>query len=294
MIIDCQKCHLHYDVSKYKAGQRLRCGCGQVLVVPTGWRDQAAPTLHCNNCGGNLEKGEAQCSYCGAMVDLRSARMTAYCTSCLATSREGAKFCSGCGRPITEKIDAPTETDGSCPRCNVRMRSRQIGAHKTDECPVCLGVFVKVDHFEVLIRNQESRVGEVPAASGPKKAALQAEKVSYIKCPECGQMMNRINYGRISGVIVDYCAEHGYWLDDGELEKIAEWVATGGLAKKYEIERDEAKAAARKARFDRMLEANRGSAYGEQPRAGLRLEGARFGGDTGGLGMLDLITKLFD
>jgi Zn-finger nucleic acid-binding protein len=294
MIIDCPKCHLHYDVSKYKPGQRLRCRCGQILEVPSGAREQAAPTLHCNNCGGNLEKGEAKCSYCGAMVDLRSARMTAYCTSCLATSREGAKFCSGCGKPITEKLDVPSETDAHCPRCNVRMRSRTIGTHKTDECPVCLGIFVNVDHFETLIRRQEDRVGEVPAARGPKRASLQVETVSYIKCPECGRMMNRLNYGRISGVIVDYCSEHGYWLDDGELEKIAMWVATGGLAKKYEIEKDEARAAARKAQFDRMLEANRGSTYGDQPRGGVRMGGVRFGGDSGGLGMLDLVSKLFD
>lgn len=42
--------------------------------------------------------------------------------------------------------------------------------------------------------------------------------------------MNRRNFGRRSGVIVDECVEHGLFLDPGEFEAIETFIAHGGLA----------------------------------------------------------------
>ena len=42
-------------------------------------------------------------------------------------------------------------------------------------------------------------------------------------------MMQRKNFGRRSGVVVDWCGSHGTWLDANELEDIADFVAAGGL-----------------------------------------------------------------
>jgi Zn-finger nucleic acid-binding protein len=41
--------------------------------------------------------------------------------------------------------------------------------------------------------------------------------------------MNRVNFGKRSGVIVDVCKEHGVWFDRGELTQAIEFVAKGGL-----------------------------------------------------------------
>jgi Zn-finger nucleic acid-binding protein len=51
--------------------------------------------------------------------------------------------------------------------------------------------------------------------------------------------MNRANFARISGVIIDTCHGHGMWFDPGEMEKIMDFIAHGGLqkAKEAEIER---------------------------------------------------------
>ena len=37
-------------------------------------------------------------------------------------------------------------------------------------------------------------------------------------------MMNRVNFGRLSGTIVDVCKGHGTFLDPGELHRIVEFI----------------------------------------------------------------------
>ena len=43
--------------------------------------------------------------------------------------------------------------------------------------------------------------------------------------------MVRKNFARISGVIMDECGRHGIWLDSGELEKIRQFILSGGIDK---------------------------------------------------------------
>jgi len=41
--------------------------------------------------------------------------------------------------------------------------------------------------------------------------------------------MNRMNFARCSGVIVDVCKQHGTWFDRDELSRIVEFIRGGGL-----------------------------------------------------------------
>jgi Zn-finger nucleic acid-binding protein len=248
---------------------------------------QPVHTLHCENCGGNLEKGTEYCPFCNALVDLSSARLTEYCPSCLSMSKEGAKFCSSCGKPLTVEPDRPEKVDEKCPRCNVSMRKRQVESHRVVECPVCLGMFVSVDAFESIIRKQEARGLNVAGHGTVQKAASTLEPVTYIKCPECHGVMNRVNYSRISGVIVDCCKQHGFWLDNGELEKIAAFVASGGLKERYRLEKEEAAASSRNAARKTSADLSLGTGGALfQTEASPSASGLR--------GLFDLIAGLFD
>ncbi len=51
----------------------------------------------------------------------------------------------------------------------------------------------------------------------------------YGRCPRCGSIMERLNFGRRSGIVVDACREHGTWFDQGELDAALEFVRDGGL-----------------------------------------------------------------
>lgn len=239
MIIECPGCHYHYDVAKYRSRERLRCRCGQIVVVPgTGVAAREVKILYCSNCGGTLEKGNSQCPYCGSLVDLTSVRLNAYCPHCLAHSPEGARYCGGCSRPLISLLEEPEKDTHLCPRCRIQMRKRTIAGHALLECPSCCGLFAGADQFGALLEEQTHRT--LLAGRGePEGARLEEREITYLPCPFCEQLMNRVNYDCVSGVIIDYCASHGYWFDAGEIEKIAKWVATGGAVRQYAATSDD-------------------------------------------------------
>lgn len=242
MIVDCPGCSKLYSLEDYQHGERLRCRCGQIIVVHEAQQvhTHTARAIHCATCGGMLDAKKPKCPFCDALVDQTSARMSEFCSSCYAMSPEGAAYCSGCGQPLVTVLDAPTRTDRACPRCRVPMRRRDLAGHRPLECPMCCGLFVEPDDFETLMRAQAEHEDRAENIHGPERALvdLDHDEKLYVPCPGCGEMMNRSNYADGSGVIIDYCREHGYWLDAGELEKIARWIKSGGTVRKYAVDSD--------------------------------------------------------
>jgi Zn-finger nucleic acid-binding protein len=51
--------------------------------------------------------------------------------------------------------------------------------------------------------------------------------------------MNRMNFGRLSGAIVDVCRGHGTFLDRGELHQVVRFILEGGLSRMRQFERDQ-------------------------------------------------------
>ena len=49
-------------------------------------------------------------------------------------------------------------------------------------------------------------------------------------------MMNRRNFAGVSGVIIDVCREDGVWLDNQELNRIVQFLETGGMDKARAVE----------------------------------------------------------
>jgi len=49
-----------------------------------------------------------------------------------------------------------------------------------------------------------------------------------LRCLDCGQMMRTLELSGYSGVVVQECRKHGWWLDAGEFEPLGHFVRTGG------------------------------------------------------------------
>jgi Zn-finger nucleic acid-binding protein len=112
------------------------------------------------------------------------------------------------------------------------MESVAVGSASLRECARCEGLWVDVESFEQIISEREQQSVALGAASivpKPAGGAHEPSKVRYVPCPECNQLMNRVNFARCSGVVVDVCKGHGTWFDRDELQQIVAFIRGGGL-----------------------------------------------------------------
>jgi hypothetical protein len=91
-------------------------------------------------------------------------------------------------------------------------------------------------------------------------------------------MMNRHNFGRASGVVLDVCRPHGTFFDRAELHGVVRFIRGGGLerARERQLERlaeEERRARAREARSAAASVAMHPTSarYGSSPAASLDL-----------------------
>jgi Zn-finger nucleic acid-binding protein len=183
-----------------------------------------AETLNCPNCGAAVSSDAPRCQYCNSRL------ATVVCPSCFALMFIGSKHCPRCGAAAapSEPTDLPAL---KCPRCRIEMQSLKIGVTQVRECAQCEGLWVDVTSFEKICADREQQAAVLGAASLAPAHAVRAtpSKINYVPCPECGQLMNRVNFAKCSGVIVDVCKGHGTWFDSDELSQIVEFVRGGGL-----------------------------------------------------------------
>ena len=158
-----------------------------------------ARTYVCPVCGGHVAESVRVCPYC------RSPVATVRCGFCFHMNLPQSLHCSGCGSELG--LEPIPQRSG--------LRA----------CAECGGQFV--DHS--LLRDLlEAR--QVYGLKAARRAANPLDQpVRYRPCPVCRTMMNRQNFGRSSGVIVDICSQHGVWFDAGELPRVLDFVQAGGL-----------------------------------------------------------------
>jgi Zn-finger nucleic acid-binding protein len=109
---------------------------------------------------------------------------------------------------------------------------RLEGGFKIERCDQCLGIFFDPGELGVILDRSVDRVFDVDhermATLIEEEGILQPTTVRYVKCPTCGELMNRRRYGARSGVVADTCKRHGVWLDGGELGQLLKWAKAGG------------------------------------------------------------------
>jgi len=117
------------------------------------------------------------------------------------------------------------------------MRDVRVGDTALRECERCRGGWVDAATFEHVVASRETQ-GAVLHQWPSIARATGREQIRYRKCVACGKMMNRLNFGRLSGTVVDVCKGHGTFLDAGELHAIVSFIQGGGLdrARQRQIE----------------------------------------------------------
>lgn len=202
-------------------------------------------TLSCPRCGAPAEPDQSDCRYCGTAL----AQMA--CPSCFARVFRGAEHCPRCGAELRRDVRADAE-GLDCPRCREPLAAVAVGSVSLRECRGCGGSWVGAAAFERICAEREQQAAVLGALGQPADASgdAPAPPASYVPCPICRRLMNRMNFARSSGVIVDVCKGHGVWFDRDELSRIVAFVRGGGLDRARTRERETLEDARRKLRAE--------------------------------------------
>jgi len=231
-LLSCPACHTQFDVTGV-TDHEFRCPCGESVRVESPVPVDAE-IRRCASCGASVGTDAARCDYCGSAIVRAAGPLALVCPECYARNGEKALFCASCGVRFNPQPVGASVTPLDCPCCATAMKPRTIGGVVAQECAACHGLWAPGESFDKLVRRavraeRESYHGEsARAAGGAANGSFQGDVV-YRRCPVCDGLMQRKNFGRRSGVIVDWCGLHGTWLDADELEQVASFIAAGGL-----------------------------------------------------------------
>jgi Zn-finger nucleic acid-binding protein len=152
--------------------------------------------------------------------------MLIVCQHCNGKLNSKIRFCPHCGG---ENIKKATKTILTCPNCNSPLEESEYRGSKIDLCPKCEGLWLDTSEFDFHSSERDTFSDDTIPKTYLKPPLPERE--GYIKCIQCNAVMVKKNFRQISGVIIDFCRDHGVWLDAGELEKIRCFIANGGLDK---------------------------------------------------------------
>jgi Zn-finger nucleic acid-binding protein len=193
----------------------------------------ATTALNCPGCGAPAASDASGCEYCGAALT------TVACPACFATMFVGSRYCPRCGAEARREI--LDEESPSCAACREEMRAVRVGAITFRECEGCGAVWMDGETFERMCgdRAQQTDVRSYVSALTRPDRAPERGAVRYRPCPRCARIMNRVNFARRSGVILDVCKAHGVWLDRDELGRLVSFIDAGGLSAARERDREQ-------------------------------------------------------
>ena len=292
-LVACTECRRQYDATGFASGSRFRCACGAVVEVPR-FLAHDADVVRCSSCSAPRTKGTAACEHCRADYTLHERDLHTVCSSCMTRVSDRARYCHHCATPIAPQGSVGQPTKTGCPACGKRhkMNGRALGDPPISvlECSRCAGLWLGLDAFRsVADRARDDSIADpamlIGESSSPKTGTPAGPNDAfYRQCPECRTVMNRRNFGRGSGVVIDSCKEHGMWFDAQELSGILRWIRQGGEARAKKRQADERRHAERQSKFkvERATQADQGAG------------GLTFGGATEGFGLGGFLGQLFD
>lgn len=193
---------------------------------------ESVTTLRCPGCGAPVSPDEGACGYCHASLTAIA------CPNCFAPVFKDTKHCPRCGVRTAREELGPW-SDWKCPRCEGSFSPVRVGDVELLECGGCGGAWMQPGPFERVCAEREAQSAVLARSLDETRVpAAKAEQIRYLPCPECEKHMNRVNFAKYSGVIMDVCKEHGTFFDRDELRRIVSFIRDGGLEKSREKQRE--------------------------------------------------------
>jgi Zn-finger nucleic acid-binding protein len=194
--------------------------------------------FNCPNCGASVSPDSpSSCTYCGSAIAVRA------CPSCFASVPVGMKRCPSCGAEAAGAGSNAASKKLQCPCCEADLAPMAAGKYVLQECAECGGLWLDTHTFQEICTHEEAQEAVLGSQTAYKTGSCSPgrKRRAYIPCPECKKLMNPKNFSSISGVVLDWCRNHGSWFDRGELQKIITFIKNGGLRKAREREMENLK-----------------------------------------------------
>ncbi|MGD9202305.1 MAG: zf-TFIIB domain-containing protein [Chitinispirillia bacterium] len=154
------------------------------------------------------------------------------CVRCEKEFSDKMKICPFCNMP--NKIQ-PIKKIAYCPKCKIELVPKFFRKEELDICPKCNGLWLDTLEFETLTSPKD-------IYNDDSVDSVFIQEPTEVKCPDpyhecvrCNNIMNRVNFKRISGILIDICCDHGVWLDDTELIRLRSFIAAGGYFKEQDM-----------------------------------------------------------
>ena len=112
-----------------------------------------------------------------------------------------------------------------CPRCSDELEERRFGDIPLDGCRGCGGIWFDCQELNTLVRDPQSALMEIERAFNP--AVFGGGAQGDMLCPRCELPLSPFSFSHTPEVQLDICRKcKGIWLDDGELQKVADRIAS--------------------------------------------------------------------
>jgi len=124
----------------------------------------------------------------------------------------------------TKKADAAPATPASnvhaCPRCKVSLEPAKYESVAVEFCNMCWGYWVGRLEFETILSSRDEHFSRDEKKGAARAPAHEGDR-KILSCIKCQKTMSKLaveDEGMVA-FLVDYCRDHGLWLDTGEIKR---------------------------------------------------------------------------
>ncbi|MFW6066907.1 MAG: zf-TFIIB domain-containing protein [Myxococcota bacterium] len=118
-----------------------------------------------------------------------------------------------------------------CPRCAIPAHALWLGPAEIDLCRTCAGMWFDRGELALVQKaseDEEIHRGIVEALKELRTFGRSGRQRTYLPCPVCTEPMKRVNFAKISGILLDRCPIHGTWASHDDAVRIFELLEDGG------------------------------------------------------------------
>jgi Zn-finger nucleic acid-binding protein len=108
----------------------------------------------------------------------------------------------------------------ACPRCQVTLQPDKYEGVAIEFCDTCWGYWVGRLEFETILTSKDEHFSRDERKVASRAPAHEGDR-KMLTCVRCGKIMSKIaveDDGMVA-FLVDYCRDHGLWLDTGEIKR---------------------------------------------------------------------------